>query len=1133
MTKKLKTVSVILFLLGSSIGTVYAVANPAITDVRETQQSGSCTGVVQDPKGEPVIGASVVVKGTTNGTITDLDGRFQLSNVKQGEILQVSFIGYTTEEVRWNGKALIIQLKEDAQTLEEVVVTAYGGRQLRSKVTNSIAKVDNSTISSGLHSNPAQALSGAVAGLRVSQTSGDPGSTPTLVLRGGTSLDGSGSPLVIIDGAQRSMSDVNPADIESMEVMKDAGATAIYGARAANGVVLITTKRGKAGFSAININAKIGVNYFNSQYDFLNARDYLYWMRTAYQRSSQIWKDSAGEWKGTTNLSSLTGAQPYGTGNIYFNADGTPADGNKVNNANWSTMLYNEKLAFLLKEGWETMDDPVTGQKLIFKNFHLQDVNIDGAALSQDYTVDLSGGNEKGAYYSSLGYNYSHGNAVGNWYKRFTWTFNGDYKIRPWLTSNSSFNYSHNNWYGVVSNISAKDYIKDPNAVVGNYFSRAFSVPPTFRGYNPAGEYLVGVRGNNDGNVHIWKDALHRDNNTDKFTMTQAFNIQILNQLSLKLSGSWYYQDTKYESFNRDYMTGVNRYFTNRDSSDEYERELNQTYNAILNYNGTFKKNHSIHAMAGVEYYAQEIKGFSAAGYGAATDNYQDLNLTKQDGRKIDSWHFQDRILSFFGKLDYDYQGKYLVSAVLRNDGYSRLTKDNRWGLFPGISAGWVFSKEAFMEKYSDVISFAKLRTSYGSNGNLDTRYIKYYTVHGAYATTTNYKQNTAILMTDLPNTSLRWEKSYTFEVGMDMSFFANKYNLNIVYYNRRTKDKLASITVPSHSGVNTFLSNNGEIQNQGIELEFNAKLLNTKDWKWNLGLNMAHNKNKIISLPYNGKIRNMQDAYEVYTGKGDERIWVGGYQEGQSPGDIYAFKAEGIYNSIDEIPGNIIDKSSGNNGANNKILYGPAAWNALTDAQKNAALPILPGDVRWKDVNGDNVIDDYDKVKIGSTLPKLTGGIHSQVSWKDLTLNARFDYAIGHKIIDSRTPWIMGNMQGTFNTISNVFDTWTETNHNAKYPSYVWADQLGKRNYARETSMFIHNASYLAIRELNLSYSLPKVWISKLKMEKMQVSVSGQNLGYITGSGAKNLGSPEQNASGWGTYPLPTTVIFGLNISF
>jgi len=480
--------------------------------------------------------------------------------------------------------------------------------------------------------------------------------------------------------------------------------------------------------------------------------------------------------------------------------------------------------------------------------------------------------------------------------------------------------------------------------------------------------------------------------------------------------------------------------------------------------------------------------------------------------------------------LNYDYEGKYLVSFVARRDGYSKLLGDNRWGFFPGVSAGWVFGKEKFMEDYQKVISFAKLRASYGLNGNVSG--IGTYTLQGAFGNKT-YNQSIGNLMTTLANPGLRWEKSHTFEVGLDFGFMENRYGLNLTYYNRHTKDKFASITLPSHSGVSSWTTNNGEIENQGIELDLNARLIDTKDWKFNVNANMAWNKNKIISLPSNGLPNNRQSAFQVYGANG-ELIWVGGYQEGQTPGDVYGFKAEGLYQSYDEIPGNLRDESNPNNGGTRRILLGPDAWNALTQQQKASGsyLPIKPGDVKWKDVNNDGIIDNYDKVKLGNKMPKVTGGVNLNLSWKDLTLSTRLDYALGHTVVDYKTPWIMGCAQGTYNTIDLTKDSWSETNTDAKYPTYTFADQNGKRNYCRaENSLFTYKGDYLAFREVTLSYKMPANIISKAGLKSCELSLTAQNLGYITA--ASNMHSPEYGANANGGYSIPRTFIFGLNVSF
>ena len=664
-----------------------------------------------------------------------------------------------------------------------------------------------------------------------------------------------------------------------------------------------------------------------------------------------------------------------------------------------------------------------------------------------------------------------------------------------------------------------------------NYFSRCLSLPPTFRGYNADGEMLLGPN-SGDGNQQYNFDKFVRDQNTDKFTMNQSFTVNFMKGLSLKLGAIWYYQEEKDESFNKDYLSSPGNKVTSRSTSAYYDRTLDQTYNAVLNYNYQINKDHYLDAMAGFEYYDSYNKGFNASGSGAPTDDFMDLQYTsKEEGkRSIDSWHSRQRIMSFFGRVNYDYQSKYLLSLVLRKDGYSKLAKENRWGVFPGVSTGWVFSKEKFMANTSDILSFGKLRASFGLNGNVNKNFVGNYTVQGSYGSNT-YNGATGFLLGSIPNPYLMWEKSRTFEIGLDLGFLENRINANLTYYNRLTSDKYANITVPSTSGVGSVVSNNGKFQNQGFEFELAFRIIDRKDWKWNLNWNGALNKNKVVALPDNGLERNRQDAYQVYTGYGDAKMWVGGYQEGQRPGDLYMFIADGIYKSQDEIPAGLIDITSGNNGSTGRPLYGGAeGYNKLPDSQKENALPIQPGDVKWKDVNGDGVIDNYDMVKVGNTVPKWTGGFNTTVSWKDLTLSARFDYALGFKAVDWKSMWIMACAQGTYNTIQETKDTWTPDNPNAKYPTYVWADQLGKRNYCRSSSMFVYNGNYLAFRELSLTYRLPSIWVQKAKLSNVELSVTGQNLGYLTE--AKHLFSPEK-ADNNGGYPLPRTVIFGINVSF
>ena len=1095
-------------------------------------QKKSITGVVTDASGESVIGASVVEVGTTNGVITDIDGKFTLSVDPNGKI-KVSFVGYQPQVLDVKGRnSFNIKMKEDSEMLDEVVITGYGGNQLRTKSTNSIAKVSNEKLTIGSYTNPAQALSGAVSGLRVAQTSGDPGATPTIILRGGTNLDGSGSPLVIVDGQVRSgLNDINPEDIEDLQVMKDAGATAIYGARANDGVILVTTKRGKTGKTEINFKAKVGLNYLNNPYEFCDAADYLYWMRTAYARSSNMWQRADGSGVGYVSSSSLSGATAFGTGNKYFEADGvTPMKNNSA--SIYSTMYLDDTNRFLLQKGWETMIDPVTGKELIFKNTDVGSYNFNTPALTQDYNINVSGGSEKGHYYAGLGYNKSEGLPLSSFYERYTFVFNGDYKIKDWLTSASSFNFARANWEKLPAS-AASEY---------NYFGRILSTPPTVRYEDEEGNLLLGPH-YQDGNQAYQLDKFHRDNQSDKFTMNQSLTFDIIKGLSLKVTGNWYYEEQLAEAFNKDFYQTPTVINSVRSSSSSWWRKFEQTYNAVLSYNNQITPDHYIDIMLGTEYYDSYYRYLYAAGQGAATDDFADLELTDkgENKRSIDTAHSKERILSYFGRINYDYKSKYLLSLVMRADGYSRLV-DNRWGIFPGVSAGWVFSKENFMQGLSKAISFAKLRASFGLNGKVDKNQIGYYTLQGAYATTTNYNGNSSYALNNVPNPALKWEKSRTFELGLDLSFLENRLSSNFTYYNRLTSDKYANINLPVSSGISSILTNNGKIRNQGLEVDLSAKIIQKTNWNWTVGANMAYNKNIIVSLPENGLIRNQQDAYEVYTGRQlpdgtYEKKWVGGYQEGQEPGVLYAFKAEGIYRSWNEIPDYMVDRGGGSSAC---VLYGKKSWEELPDNQKGVGedgaskvkkLPIQPGDVKWKDINGDGIIDQYDMVKVGNTKPHFTGGINTTLSWKGLKLYAAFDYALDYKIYDQTNLWFLGCMQGAYNMTTDVKKTWSEDNPGGSLPKYYWADQLGKSNYNRTSTMFCYDASYLSIREISLSYTLPKAWVNKAKLQNVEVSVTGQNLGYITE--CDMVATPETLSGIAGSgYALPRTLLFGISVT-
>lgn len=1108
MRKNYKSLAMLLFLGGLSIGTAYALPdNMKVNGTNMVQQTGNCTGVVKDTNGETVIGASVVIKGTTNGAITDIDGKFSIANVKQGDIISISYIGYVTQEVTWKGQPLNITMQEDVATLDEVVVLAYGVKQKRGKLTNSVSSVSEEALTKGSYGDPAQALVGAVAGLKVQQTSGFAGSTPSITLRGGTSYDGTGEPLVVVDGQIRTdgLSDLNSNDIESMEVLKDAGATAIYGARAANGVILVTTKQGKEGKAQINFNMKVGAQYFVPSYEMMDAEGYLYWIRRAYANTP---------WAPSGNLNS--NAQPMGIGATEL------SQSSQYNILRYTGSDYQRNL---LNHGWRVMDDPVSDEQILYKDTKVSDFNVNSPALSQEYNLSFSGGNERGKYYAGLGYYDADGFPISSYYKRYSFSFSGSYKIADWLQASSIFNYNRANYQngpGANENDNSR------------YFGRIMSMPPTVRLQDEEGNMLLGIDRTN-GNYQFEDDLFQRDYQTDKFNMTQTLEATLFDGFTLRGTMAWSYSEYTGETFNHDYSTNqagtaIN---TTRTSQAEFYRYFNQTYNLVANYDKQFG-DHTIGAMLGAELWDKQYKQFYAAGQEAPTGDFADLGYTSTEAgkRSIDSAHNRERIASYFGRFQYDYLGRYILAFTFREDGYSRLI-NNRWGFFPGVSAGWIFSEENFYSPLRNIVNYGKLRASYGVNGSIDTDYIGIYTLHGAYSAA-QYNSAYGFRLSTLPNPDLRWEKTRTAEVGLDLGFLNNRFTLGFTFYDRVTSDKFASMSLPSTTGWSSITNNNGKFRNRGIEIDINANLLKIKDFSWTLGANISYNKNTVVELPYNGLPKNRQGGTEIYTGNGDETMYVGGLQEGATPYDvIVGYGVDKMVRSEADLVNGYCDMSQ-----NIAVYYGDQGYQKLVDAGWTGnAYELAPGDLMYEDINKDGIIDSYDRKVIGHTTPKWNGGFNTTLSWKGLSLYLRTDFGLRFNSYDGVRQWFNGCAQGAYNMTTDIWDSWTPENPNAKYPRYDYADQLGKNNYIRTSEYWVTKGNYLAFRELQLSYTLPTHICNKFRCQGLTLSVTGQNLGYWTSSSSAipdytQYTTGDTGGNG-GTYALPRTVLFGLNITF
>jgi TonB-linked SusC/RagA family outer membrane protein len=1123
-------------LAAAVIGSASAFAEPAeaVSEApaaaTATASQGVCRGQVLDENGEPLIGASVKVVGSKLGVSTDIDGYFTLGSIKVGSTIEISYIGFHSQRLRWDGHTMNVVLKENTTVLDEVVVMGYGVTQKRAKVTNSISKVTDDVLTIGANANPAQALAGAVSGLKVYVQSGDPAATPTIILRGGNNYDGSGSPLIVVDGQVRSsLEDINPNDIESMDVLKDAGATALYGARAAGGVILITTKKGKSGTRQINFNAKWGVSFYDNGYDYVDVPGYLKWYRTAATNTP---------WFSLDLDSSNT---PFGIGRTEITAD-----------MEYNIMSVTDNNRYLLDKGWQSMYDPIDPtREIMYRDSNLMDYNLNLNPVTQDYNVSMSGGNDRGTYYAGLGYYDAEGALYTSYYKRYTFSFTGSYNVTNWLTSNSTFNYQRANWIYGPGNIGLYDgtsYDFD-----GYLFGRTAAFPRTVRITDEDGNYLYGAKDNGGvaNNFRLNADKFLQDYQSDKFAMSTGLTAKLFKGMTLKGTMNWYYDDYVGETGVHDYQLNqaATSWYTTRWASSVFTRTFTQTYNLVAAYQNTFNDVHSVSAMVGAEYYDKYYRSISASGAGAETDDFLNLQYTSTDDRSISNYHYKERIASLFGRFEYDYKEKYLLAATFRDDGYSRLV-NNRWGFFPGVSGGWVFSKEDFFNKLvpENVLNFGKIRASFGESGYVNSSYIGYYNLQGAYSSY-QYADSKGFRLSSLANPNLRWEKTRTFEVGLDLGFMKNRINFAATYYNRLNDDKVASLSLPQTTGFSSVTYNNGSYRNRGVEFDITAHIFNTRDLQWSVTANLAYNKNLITKLPDNGLLNNRQNGTEAYVGRDawhyetdangvSSLVWdtqyLGGYQEGQEPGCIIGYKVDHIIRDQSQVPEDYIDITS------TKQIYSDEAGRqrllALGYSESNM-VQLAPGDIVFYDVNGDGTIDSKDVMNLGSTRAHWTGGFNTTLRWKAFQLYARFDMGFDFTVYDSNLAYSLGCGQGTHSMMTQVEDTWTPTNPDAKYPRYTYSSQLGTNNWIRTSSLMTQDGTYLACRELQLSYNMPKSLCQRFYCQGLQVSVTGQNLGYIKSC---TIPLPDRvsyttgnTAGAGGTYNLSRTVLFGLNLTF
>lgn len=1065
---------------------------PLLTFGQEKTITGT---IVSASDNIPLPGATIVVKGKSLGATSDFDGKYSIL-ANKGDILVFSYIGYTTTEITVNSQTVIdVVLAENAGVLDEVVVTGYG-KQSRAKLTTSVSKLDTRILETSSRSNAGTALQGIIAGLRVTNTTGQPGATPQIVLRGGTNFNGTGSPLILVDGIPSSFYALNSDDIESIEVLKDAAATAIYGARSANGVILVTTKTGKVGKSSINYKYKYSVNNERNDQQYIGAEDHI-----NYNRQSIAW---------FREVSGNPGA--FGA---FLNGNQSAGTGNNTTNDPFTTQLLTSSNQYLLNQaGWNSIPDILnpTQEILFYDNKDVGDRIYQDSEI-KDHYLSFDGGNESGTYYLGLGLLDNDGLILGSGFKRYSGKFSGSYRINDNLKVNSNILYSH-------SNLSRSPLGSDDT--VFRRFQGQASTQRTFD-TNPDGtmsdQYAVG-QNQSFGNPLYYQDKFVRKNLEQRLAASFGVNWNVLNDFTIAVTGSHFSINSHNESFNKAYRVGSTQgpLRTAREASVSLTRTIRNQLTGTINYNKNFGS-HNVNALIGAEYFKDNVFNTSAGTRNSPTDLIQTLNAGAEANGIPYSFDSEFVLSSVFGRLLYDFDDRYLFNFSFRNDGSSRLG-NNKFDFFPGASFAWNLHNEAFFEKssISNIVNRFKPRFSYGVSGNQDV--LSNYGVYGSYGSQGVYNGQTGYANSGLSTPNLLWEKATTFNAGLDISLFDNRLTLIADVYSRDINDKLASLTLPYYTGFSSILTNNGTIRNKGYDLQLNADFIRNQDLTWSFGATFTKNRNYIQKLPENDNDLNRQGGTLIWNSDTAQEEWVGGFQEGQRSGHdlIVAFEQAGIYATQTEAD----------------------ADNAITDnfvpgASRNQR---WAGDVKWVDQNGDGVINNLDRKVIGRTTPDFFGGFTNNITYKNFNLFVKTDFATGHLVWNHMRNKGYAQTQGNLAQPVEVLDSWTPSNTNADWPRFVFVN--GSKNVWRgnESSSSLQNfgnanfwekGDYLALREVTLNYNIPTGNFNDV-IKTLNVYLTGTNLHYFKSMSGD---TPEVGGVQYGQFPVPKTFTLGLNVTF
>ena len=1052
-------------------------------------QISKVTGtVISEEDGLPVVGASIVVKGTTTGTVTDMDGKFTLTNVpSSAKTLMISFIGLKTQEVAI-ARTISVVLKPDTEVLDEVMVVAFG-TQKKSAFTGAATVVGAEELSKHVTTNVANALVGSTPGLQLRGGSGAPGAGQgSIKIRGIASMYADTEPLIIVDGApySASLSNIPQEDIENVTVLKDAASAALYGARGAAGVILVTTKTGKNKKAQINLNIKMGSNSRAVQdYDTINDPGKYY--ETIYGQYRDYYYYSQGQSNEVANANANKMMIDHLGYNIYTLPEGQQLIGldGKLNPAATLGRSYkadNGETYYLTNDNW---------RDAAYSN-----------ALRQEYNVSVNGAMDKGSFYASLSYLDEEGIIEYSGYNRFSARLKADYNATKWLKVSANVGYTNsetesNPNLGTSLNSTNLMYYTSMIAPIYPIYVRVLDangnpVIRTDENGNPQYDYGVAstnykglTRGfmttGNPLGSNRYNDYLSQG---QKLTGTFTADINFTDFLKFNATSTLDWGHTN----GSQYQTSL--YGPKVSAGGQIDKSqsdaIRQNHVQTLTYFDAFGK-HNVTAMAGHEYYYTKTTYLSAYATGIFTPEIPEINASAK-AQDANSYVSEYNVEGFFGNLQYNYDEKYYASASYRRDASSRFAKENRWGNFWSVGGAWLINHENFMEdiKWVDQL---KLKASIGQQGNDNIGNWAYVDL---YELTPVTDMQMSASFYRIGNPDITWETTTNFNVGLEFGLFGNRLTGSIDYYNKKTTDLLFWLSVPESAGSRGYYGNIGDIRNSGIELALQGTLIHTKDIDWNVNFNISHNKDEILKLP---------EAKTAELGGFTENSrW---YREG---GPLYnRFCAE--YAGVNE--------------KGEALYYMDSALKGKTNR---------PGTNRDMTTTNPNEATKYEQ---GSSTPAAFGGFGTSLSLYGFDFSVTFDYQLGGEIYDSRYSSLMGNIGDSGDAGSaihvDILKSWSPNNTSSNIPRSMYGDQ-----YTTATSdRFMTNASYLNFQSFTVGYTFPKKWLQNLGINKLRLYASGENLCFWSARKGLDPRYSFSSTESLNVYSPVRTIMGGIQLSF